>query len=211
MDLQPAIIHKSFDRTECLFMAESGENTVAKPETATETKTVPETETMAISIDIAGDVKSGLLERLKFFFSNANIRQDNFMRGFLIRQEGVPVDALLRFNTINKYTKDCEVLLQVAREIEDLKVAEDGKTIHRKVPFTWDNMKEHIPLSLYVSNVSVTNQKYDVTTDEFKQLFVNFPGLTLVKLCMKQIFPEGEQRTKGSKPLKVSWIGPGRI
>lgn len=155
-------------------------------------------------VEVTDEVRSGLQERLKFFFSNANIRQDNFMRQFLLRDEGVPVEALMRFNTINKHTKDAQVLIKVARELEDLLVvSKDSKSILRKTRFTQDNMRDHVPLSLYVSNVPVVNEKkHDVTTEEFKKLFEDQEGLVLVKLSFKNIYPgDGLKRPK-VKPIK---------
>jgi RNA binding motif len=170
--------------------------------TMAETGNAPAAATEKKTLEIADDVRSGLKERFKFFFSNANLRQDIFMRKLLLHENGVPIVALLRFKTIAKHTKDKEVIRQVASEIEDLVVSNDEQMIRRKVPFTWDMMQEHLPLTLYVSNLPVIKNRYDVTTDQFKQLFDNFPGLVLVKLCMKHLFSEGEKRTKESKPDK---------
>ena len=53
-------------------------------------------------------VLEGIKERLIFFFSDANIRQDAFMRKLLMDtdEKAVAVDVLLRFNTIKyKYFK----------------------------------------------------------------------------------------------------------
>ncbi len=58
------------------------------------------------------EVVKAVAERLKFFFSDANIRQDRFIRNHLLQQNKndpsgfVPLESLLRFNTIKKLTTD---------------------------------------------------------------------------------------------------------
>jgi hypothetical protein len=135
-------------------------------------------------------------ERLEFFFSNANIRQDLFLRKLLTSDEkAVPVEVMLRFNTIKKISEKPEVLLKAAKELTDLLVVDEKKSvIRRAIPFTIDMMKENLNLSLHVKNLPIkeepgngddTNQvvkKYDVHVDEVRALFGKYGDLALVKL-----------------------------
>ena len=61
----------------------------------------------------------GIKERLEFFFSDANIRQDAFIRKLLVSsdEKSVGIDALLRFNTIKKHSDKPEVLVKAAKEL----------------------------------------------------------------------------------------------
>lgn len=151
-------------------------------ETATEAKEVSKTTLAAVA------------ERLRFFFSDANVRQDIFIRKFLLNTvdtdtkdnsypHQVPVECLLRFNTIKQHTKDPAVVVQAAKEFlsEKLIVSDDGKAIGVVVPFTVEKMDDNVPLSLYVSNLPVAEgKKYTVTTEQVRDLFGE-QGIALVK------------------------------
>lgn len=129
---------------------------------------------------------AGIKERLEFFFSDANIRQDAFIRKLLVNsdEKSVGVDALLRFNTIKKHSDKPAVLIQAAKELSDqLVVDEEKMTISRVSPFTKDMMDQNISLSLYVKNLPVTESKeYDVKVDELRALFDKYGKVALVKL-----------------------------
>jgi len=128
----------------------------------------------------------GIKERLKFFFSDANIRQDAFMRKLLMNadKKSVDVDVLLRFNTIKKYTEKPFLLIQAAKELKDILVVDDEKlTISRKCPFTKDMMDQNIPKSIYVKSLPVNeSKKYNVKVEELRALFEIYGEVALVKL-----------------------------
>lgn len=126
-------------------------------------------------------------ERLRFFFSDANLRQDFFMRKILMNGDdhAVPVEVLLRFNTIKQHTESKSVVVQAARQLPDvLVVSQDETKISLVVPFTEAKMDENIPLSLYLCNLPVneSKKKYDVTTEDVRNLFDNAGHIVLVKL-----------------------------
>lgn len=133
-------------------------------------------------------------ERLKFFFSNANIRQDAFIRKHLTQadEKVVPLDVMMRFNTIKKLSEKPAVVLQAAKELSDILTIDEATcAIGRVVPFTPEMMKENIPLSLRVKNLPVKEEKsenedkvvkkYNVTVDEIRALFDKYGDVALVK------------------------------
>lgn len=128
----------------------------------------------------------GIKERLEFFFSDANIRQDAFIRKLLVSsdEKSVSIDALLRFNTIKKHSDKAEVLVKAAKELADsLVVDEEKMTISRVSPFTKDMMNGNIPKSLYLTNLPVTESKeYDVKVEDLRSLFEKYGKVVLVKL-----------------------------
>jgi len=139
---------------------------------------------------IIEDVK----ERLKFFFSDANVRQDAFVRKLLMNsdEKSVPVDVLLRFNTIKKHTDKPATLTKAAKELTDsLVVDEEKMTISRVFPFTKEMMNQNIPKSLYLKNLPVNESKqYDVKVEEIRSLFDKYGDVALVKLKFSS-FPDG--------------------
>ena len=125
-------------------------------------------------------------ERLKFFFSDANIRQDAFIRKLLMDSEekSVPVDVLLRFNTIKKHTDKPACLVQAAKELSELLTFDEAKmSISRTSPFKKEMMDGNIPKSLYVVNLPINESKqYDVKVEELRALFEKYGEIALVKL-----------------------------
>ena len=130
--------------------------------------------------------------RLEFFFSDANVRQDRFIRRLLMDKEGdtkgrVPIEALLRFNTIKKYTEKAEVVAKAAKELPELLTLNDEETaIGRTVEFTAEMMDDNIPKSLYVKNLPLTEnddnyKRYAVTVDQIRDLFTKYGKVALVK------------------------------
>jgi len=179
---------------------------------------------------VGDDVVNSVTERLKFFFSDANIRQDYFIRKFLmVRHDNdekdekgvdqnkkedekededsstngagsggsIPVEVLLRFNTIKQHTTDPGVIVKVVKtQMSDtLQMQNHDKDVARVRPFTDKLLNGNIPLSLYVKNIPAkeieleTSRKkvkhYAVSIDEIRGLFESYGKVALVKLRYK--------------------------
>jgi lupus La protein len=157
-----------------------------------ETKTAPMEESLTEDdLKTVEDVK----DRLKFFFSDANVRQDFFIRKLLTRDGGdnpkmVPIESLLKFNTIKRHTTKPALIIKAAKGLSELlTLDEKGTAIGRVVPFTGDMMNDNIPKSLYVKNLPLkatggddSPRQYDVTMDQVRELFDKYGEVTLVKL-----------------------------
>jgi hypothetical protein len=135
-------------------------------------------------------------ERLRFFFSDANIRQDYFIRKLLLNDQGeyshqVLVESLLRFNTIKQHTTDEAVVIQAAKKLSDkLVVSDDNKAIGRVKPFTLEAMDDNIPLTLYVNNLPMAEdgdkKKYSCGAEDIRKLFEQYGRVVLLKLRFKR-------------------------
>lgn len=122
------------------------------------------------------DDMEAVKERLRFFFSDANVRQDAFIRKYLMEgggeeTNGVPVDVLLRFNTIKQHTTSPETVLQAAKELDSILTVTDNNLIGRVDPFTESKMNENIPNTLYLSNLPIERNRHKNSADEIRQLF----------------------------------------
>jgi len=148
----------------------------------------------------------GVKERLKFFFSDANIRQDVFIRKLLMDsdEKSVGVNDLLKFNTIKKHTDKPATVIQAAKELSDsLVVDEEKMTISRTTPFTKEMMNQNIPLSLYVKNLPLNeNKKYDVSVGELRALFEKYGEIALVKLKFSSYPDNGKHSHYGPSSKK---------
>lgn len=142
------------------------------------------------------EVVDDVAERLRFFFSDANVRQDFFIRKLLLNDQGeyshqVLVESLLRFNTIKQHTTDEAVVIQAAKKLSDkLVVSDDEKAIGRVKPFTLELMDDNIPLTLYVNNLPMVEdgdkKKYTVGADDIRKLFEQYGRVVLLKLRFKR-------------------------
>lgn len=149
------------------------------------------------------EVLKSVVERLKFFFSDANIRQDLFLRKFLLPRDpeenkdcSVPIETLLRFNTIKQHTHDPEMIIKAVKEhmSEKLVLKDDNKAIARVKPFTKELINQNIPLSLYVTNLPTKEEdgkkgkrvSYDVGMGAIRELFETYGEVAMVKMRFKR-------------------------
>ncbi|KAL7483990.1 hypothetical protein ACHAW6_009638 [Cyclotella cf. meneghiniana] len=171
---------------------------------------------------------SALSERLHFFFSNANLRQDKWMRTELEKSGCLTLDALLRFQTIKKISEDTTLLARAAKgedetmgeRLKELIVLDEERgEVRRVVPWDWKTMGDGSKLSLWVKNIPLTRPeeagdgeeatdtsnfkpRYAVTRDEVKALFEPYGRVAIVQLRYGHKEPEGqsERNGRGSHP-----------
>jgi RNA recognition motif-containing protein len=150
---------------------------------------------------------TALSERLSFFFSNANLRQDKWMRLELQKSNCLTLDTLLKFKTIQSISEDTELLKRAAKgedgeygeRIKKLIVLnEETGEVRRVEPFDYKTMGDGSSLSLYVKNIPLTEedggrQRYAVTRDEVKALFEPYGHVAIVNLRFGK--KEGERRS----------------
>lgn len=136
---------------------------------ATDNSNNNDTTTRTESDDV---IISSLAERLSFFFSNANLRQDKWMRGQLASSHdgnSLPLDLLMKFNTVKSITSD-KSFLALAAQSDSLKtlITYDGEKeeIRRVVPFDYKTMGDGSRLSLYVKNIPLTEPTTTTTIKE---------------------------------------------
>mmetsp|Transcript_22578 Transcript_22578/g.33771 ORF Transcript_22578/g.33771 Transcript_22578/m.33771 type:complete len:378 (+) Transcript_22578:195-1328(+) len=136
-------------------------------------------------------------ERLSFFFSNANLRMDKFLRREVTNKanEGgfVTIDVLLRFNTIKNITEDPKLIAKAAKEVKQplLKLKEDESAIGRVEPFTNDMMEDNVKVTLRVSNIPTkdtdSGPDYDVSREEMVDMFKEFGDVAMVRLLKSKL------------------------
>ena len=140
---------------------------------------------------------SELVERLHFFFSNANLRQDKWMRNEMKENGCITLDQLLKFQTIKNISTDKTLLAKAAAELKDEITCDvEKEELRRVVPFDWETMGDGSHLSLCCKNVPLTEEEksegekafygtkheYAVTRDELKALFEPYGKVGIIKL-----------------------------
>ena len=136
------------------------------------------------------DKIAALADRLKFFFGDANVRQDTFIRKALLSPaKSIDIESLLKFNTIKSISADPEMVKKAAEKLSDvLTVVNDGAAIGRVKEFTMDVIDDNLKLSLLIGNLPLKEEdnrkKYAVTHDELKELFAGYGTIALTKFRM---------------------------
>lgn len=135
--------------------------------------------------------KDEIAERLGFFFSNANLRIDRFLRQIVLDQYAggfVEIDTLLKFNTIKKLTTDPAVIADAVGQVDDpkLKLNDTKTSIARVEPFTQAMLKDNVKVTLRVNDFPIKEEdngsSYVNTREEVAELFSEFGKVALVRL-----------------------------
>lgn len=139
---------------------------------------------------------AAVAERLQFFFGNANLRKDNFLRKRLADNKNqVDVETLLKFNSIKTLTSSAATVVKAAKTLPAfLTVSDDAKNLGRVEPFGEAHMNEHIPLTLLLKNIPFEGQSYKLSVQEIRSFFEPFGEVALVKLGYTS------SKHKGRKP-----------
>lgn len=124
-------------------------------------------------------------ERLDFFFSDANLRTDKFLRSIVMDTYAggfCAIETLLKFNTIKSLTTDPAVVAEAAATCKKLKINETKTSIARTAPFTEDMLKDNVKVSLRISDIPMKDDAYVNTRDEVKAVFEEFGKVAMVRL-----------------------------
>jgi len=198
-------------------VAESPAAATTEETPATEQKDASPSALTEEDLKAVEDVKA----RLKFFFSDANVRQDVFVRKLLMKDHGdspfrVPIDSLLRFNTIKSHTTKPAVVIQATKELSDvLTLDADESAIGRVVRFTEEMMDGNIPKSLHLQNLPLkdaeddqSSKVYAVTMEEVRDRFTTYGEIALVKLkwSSSAAGKEGRKFSKKKFPVGAALI-----
>lgn len=135
------------------------------------------------------EVMKAVTERIKFFFSNANLRGDKFMQKMMLDDEEtsfskpLSADTLLKFNSVKQHTDSVDVLLEAAQSLgaDFLTVDMTEKTLKRTTPMLKSQMDDNIPLSVMVENLKVENDRFVNTIKDIEQAFEPFGKIAMVR------------------------------
>jgi lupus La protein len=173
----------------------------------------------------ADEVLENVAERLAFFFSDSNVRGDKYMKNLLVKDGSVPIENLLRFNSIKVHTTDAKVIVEAAKRLEkDLTLNDDETAIGRAVaydPATMDS--KNVDTTLMVFNLPLDGDsddakgkthmpRYACTIHEIRSLFASYGKVAIVKLRFarvnaQKIKEEDDRRSKGtSAPLGSAFV-----
>lgn len=143
-----------------------------------------------------------IAERLGFFFSDANLRMDKFLRKLVMDKYSggsVEIETLLKFNTIKKITTDPAIIAEAVEKVENpkLKLNDAKTTISRVEPFTEEMLNDNVKVSIRIGNLPIKDDEYTVTREEVENLFSEFGKVALVRLLTMFDRKEGKKKAVG--------------
>eukprot|EP00557_Chaetoceros_sp_GSL56_P003294 CAMPEP_0176499884 /NCGR_PEP_ID=MMETSP0200_2-20121128/13199_1 /TAXON_ID=947934 /ORGANISM="Chaetoceros sp., Strain GSL56" /LENGTH=358 /DNA_ID=CAMNT_0017898401 /DNA_START=82 /DNA_END=1158 /DNA_ORIENTATION=+ len=143
-----------------------------------------------------------IAERLEFFFSDANLRMDRFLRRIVMDEEKegfVDIDTLLKFNTIKSISTDSSAVADAVEKVvhPKLKLNEERTAIARVEPFTEDMLKDNVKVSLRIGNIPNEDGNYVHNREEIEKLFSEFGKVVLVRLSTNYDKKEGRKIAVG--------------
>lgn len=145
------------------------------------------------------EIINKVAERLSFFFSNANLRVDRFLRPRVLdtKTKGyVTIDVLLKFNTIKSITEDRNLIAKAVKEVSNPKLQlnddESAPAIARVEPFSEAYMEDYVKYTLRVSNIPTKelengDAEYDISRDELSAMFQEYGDVAMVRLLKSKI------------------------
>jgi len=143
-----------------------------------------------------------IVERLGFFFSDANLRMDRFLRRIVMDTYTggfVEIETLLKFNTVKNLSTDPAVIAAAVEKVEsiELKLNEAKTAIARVEPFTEDMLKDNVKVSLRIGDLPIKDDQYVHTREEVQELFSEFGKVALVRLLTNYSKREGTRSAVG--------------
>jgi len=147
----------------------------------------------SVTPEISQEIVANMASRLRFFFSNANLRRDRFLRLIVTDSNSggfAPVITLLKFNTIKQVSLEPLALVRAVQEDEKLKTLlklnDDKTSIARIKPFTMDMMNKEVGVTLRVSGIPMSGNgegaDYVVTREAVENAFKEFGYVAMVRM-----------------------------
>ena len=129
--------------------------------------------------DSTAQVLASLVTQLRFYFSDANLRRDRFLRQLVgpLGMLPVPVSTLSGFNRVLALTREEGTVLAALRGMPDLEVSADGLTVVRRRPLPPPEDDSALLRTVYFEPVAVGS-----TIESVQQLFACCGDVAFVSL-----------------------------
>ena len=142
-------------------------------------------------------------DRILFFFSNANLRSDRYMKNQMKSRKDhtIEIKNLLRFKTIQTITQSSDEIAEAAEKYASdlVRLNESRDAIGRKDEFDFNiDVAKINALTLFVDNLPIIQEgdrtKYDTKIPDIVSFFKRFGKVTLVRLR----YDKGTKKAAGS-------------
>lgn len=131
--------------------------------------------------------KNKLIKRqVEFYFSNANLSRDKFLRDKIFNNNNyyVPVDMIMNFKKIQNLTTDKDEFLKICKESEFVELNEDETMIRKSGPFKRKTIQESSICQIYLENIPT-----ETTVEELEEELKDLGKIVYVNLRNPNIYP----------------------
>ncbi|CAG2167559.1 unnamed protein product [Oppiella nova] len=155
---------------------------------------------------------NGIREQIEFYFSDANLRHDRFMRQLIGAEDPelrgrqcVPLNEFLKFNKISEMTQNTRDISLALERSKCLSLNQTQQTVQRVDPFATQDTKEVDELTIYVERLPPTadHQWIRSVFEPFGRIqYIKVPHFRHNHMIMGFAFVEYEDRLSAQKALK---------
>lgn len=116
-----------------------------------------------------------VLEQMEFYFSDANLSKDRFLRQLVEEDPYVSLEVFLSFNKINRLVSTVEGIAKAVKKSDILELSEDSLKVRRTTPIKLKENEDDC--TLYVENLPP-----EISHDELKKVFSEFGKVVYVSI-----------------------------
>lgn len=116
-------------------------------------------------------------EAMEFYFSDANLAKDRYLRELFENDPYIPLEEFLKFNKIKALVSTVEELAKAVKKSEILELSEDSLKVHRTTPVQFKDQETEDACTIYVENLPP-----EVTHDQLTKVFSQFGKVVYVSL-----------------------------
>ncbi|KAJ8726101.1 hypothetical protein PYW07_000799 [Mythimna separata] len=186
-------------------------------------------ESSGSEVEEISDLESSIILQVEYYFSDRNMRRDEFLQRTLRDYGGwLPLTILIRFNQLAKLTRNMEIIAKALKKSSGfLEVSEDNKKVRRRpdapVPELTAALEREItnrsiyakgyPRDTSFDDLIMHYKKYDVENimmrkfqrEPLARVFKGSVYITFKTREQAEEFKNGGPHTYQGRPLKVLW------
>lgn len=137
-------------------------------------ETVEETPVVTQSVEAKSDpeLESKIIDQIEYYFGDINLGRDKFLKEEVKKDDGwIPLATMLKFNRLEKLTKESSVIAEALLKSDLMEVSEDKTKIRRSLTRPLRNLTKE---ELAAKSVYAKGFPLDMTLDQVKEFFKAF-------------------------------------
>lgn len=118
------------------------------------------------------ELESKIIDQIEYYFGDINLSRDKFLKEEVKKDDGwIPLETMLKFNRLEKLTKDAAVICEALKKSDLMEVSEDKTKIRRSLDRPLRNYSNE---ELRTKSVYAKGFPVDMTLDQVKEFFKKF-------------------------------------
>lgn len=118
------------------------------------------------------ELEGKIIDQIEYYFGDINLGRDRFLKEEVKKDDGwIPLETMLKFNRLEKLSKDAAVIAEALKKSDLMEVSEDKTKIRRSPDRPLLNLTKE---ELSARSVYAKGFPLDVTLDQVKEFFKKF-------------------------------------